>query len=385
VYPFAHVFVGAGKDDSMKSTVMCAFTLRRRRAHVRCTPRRIQNNIYRITRAGNGPLEVLTILLACASFAQAASNVQTFALSDSKDLVLVNVKADAVEYNGRKAVRLTSNMGKDGFALLRGTDFQDGTIDGDIALKITTPPGVRMPGFFGIAFRARPDASRYELFYLRPGNARSDDQAMRNHSVQYSSEPDFGWYKLRRQWPAVYETYAPLKVETWTNVKIEVEGRSAKLYLNGSEQPTLVVDGLKGEDLRGGVALWGYQGEEAYFSNFRITNSTPLPVKNGSDASGTWQVRFLSDTGPFEGALQLERDGGKVTGTWSGALGNARPVTGTWRNGYVELNFDAEWKFPHLQGHGAATLAGWIDGDSAAGRMKVEGLTDGRWTATRKP
>ena len=108
-------------------------------------------------------------------------------------------------------------------------------------------------------------------------------------------------------------------------------------------------------------------------------------MKNGSDASGAWQVKFSSDTGMFDGALQLERNGNKVTGTWSGALGTARPVTGTWRNGYVELSFDAEWKFPQLHGHGAATLAGWIDGDSAAGRMKVEGLTDGRWTATRKP
>lgn len=368
----------------MNFIMMYEFASPRRKADVRSIPRGVPNIVYRIARVGRGPLEVFAILLACAGVAPAASNVQTFALSDSKDLTLVNVKADAVEYNGRKAVRLTSNPGKDGFALLRGTDFQDGTIEGDIALKITTPPGVRMPGFFGIAFRARPDASRYELFYLRPGNAHSDDQAMRNHSVQYTSEPDFGWYKLRREWPAVYETYAPLKLETWTKVRIEVKGRSAKLYLNGSE-PSLVVNGLKGEDLRGGVALWGYQGEEAYFSNFRITNSTPLPVKNGSDARGTWQVKFSSDTGVFDGALQLERDGSKMTGTWSGALGNARPVTGTWRNGYVELSFNAEWKFPHLQGHGAATLAGWIDGDSASGRMKVEGLTDGRWTATRKP
>ena len=199
----------------------------------------------RVTRVGSRTFEVFAILLACASFAQAASNVQTFALSDSKDLVLVNVKADPVEYQGRKAVRLTKDTEKDGFALLRGTDFQDGTIEGDIALKITTPPGVKMPGFFGIAFRARPDASRYELFYLRPGNAHADDQAMRNHSVQYTSEPDFNWYKLRREWPGVYETYAELQTETWTKIRIEVKGRSAKLYLNGSEQPTLVVDGLK--------------------------------------------------------------------------------------------------------------------------------------------
>jgi hypothetical protein len=332
-------------------------------------------------------LEVFAVLLAWASFAPAASNVQTFALSDTNELVLLNVKADAVEYQGRKAVRLTKDTQKDGFALLRGTDFQDGVIEADIALKITTPPGVRMPGFVGIAFRARPDASRYEIFYLRPGNARSDDQAMRNHSVQYTSEPDFDWYKLRRGWPWVYEAYADLQTETWTKVRIEVTGRGAKLYLNGSENPSLVVDGLKGQDLRGGVALWGYQGEEAYFSNVRITNSTPLPVKNGADASGKWEVKCSSDVGPFNGTLQLERDGSKVTGTWSGDLGAARPVAGTWRDGYVELTFNADWpsRGPGGAGTPAATLAGWIDGDSAGGRMKVEGRTDGRWTATRKP
>jgi hypothetical protein len=316
----------------------------------------------------------------------ASSDSQTLALSDTTDLVLVNVKADAVEYKGRKAVRITKDTEKDGFALLRGTEFQDGIIEGDIALKITTPPGVRMPGFVGIAFRARPDASRYECFYLRPGNSHSDDQAMLNHSVQYVSEPDFGWYKLRREWPSVYESYAELQTETWTKVRIEVRGRSAKLYLNGSDQPSLVVDGLKGEDLHGGIALWGYQGEEAYFSNLRITHSSPLGVKNGSDAAGTWQAKFSTDAGVFEGALQLRRDGSQVTGTWSGGLGDARPVTGTWRDGYVELSFSVQWPSggPETAGNAPAVLAGWIDGDSSGGRMKVEGRADGRWTATRK-
>ena len=331
--------------------------------------------------------QVCLALLVLASFGRAASNVQTFALSDTRKLLLLNVKADAVEYQGRKAVRLTKDTEKDGFALLRDTDFQDGAIDADIALKITTPPAVRMPGFVGIAFRARPDASRYELFYLRPKNARSDDQAMRNHSVQYTSEPDFDWYKLRREWPWVYEAYADLQPETWTKVRIEVTGRAAKLYLNGSENPSLVVDGLKGQDLRGGVALWGYQGEEAYFSNVRITNSTPLAVKNGADASGKWQVRYSSDAGRFDGTLQLARDGSRVTGTWSGDLGVARPVAGTWRDGHIELTFDADWPSAGLGAGGTApaTLAGWIDGDSAGGRMKVESRADGRWTATRKP
>ena len=335
----------------------------------------------------SGALQGCAILLAWASLAQGASNVQTFALNNTKDLVLVNVKADAIEFNGRKAVRLTKETQKDGLALLPGTDFQDGTIEADIALKITTPPGIRMPGFVGIAFRARPDASRYELVYLRPGNSHAEDQAMRNHSVQYTSEPDFGWEKLRRAWPSIYESHEELQTETWMKVKIEVKGRSARLYINGAEQPSLIVDGLKGEDLRGGVALWAYEGEEAYFSNLRITNSTPLPIKNGSDPSGNWQVKCFTDAGAFEGALQLKREDNKVTGSWSGPLGKDRPITGTWRHGYVELSFNGDWP---LDDKGAtapavATLAGWIDGDSAGGRMKVESRADGRWTATRKP
>ena len=327
-----------------------------------------------------------------ASNGKTTSDAQTFALSDTKDLLLFNVKAEAVEYKGRKAVRITREKatGKsdfDAFALLKGADFQDGTIEADIALKITRPPAYRMPGFVGIAFRARPDASRFELFYLRPGNSHADDQAMRNHSVQYTSEPDFGWYKLRREWPWVYEGHEELQAETWTKVKIDVKGRSARLYINGSEQPSLIVDGLKGEDLQGGVALWGYQDEEAYFSNLRITNSTPLPVKNGSDATGNWEVKCGTDAGPIGGVLQLKRDGNKVTGSWSGELGRDRSVTGTWRNGYVELSFNVDWPLDDkgTVAPAEATLAGWFDGDSAGGRMKVEGRADGRWTAARKP
>ena len=354
----------------------------------------LARTISRFTRVASTASAIFAILLGWLGFSPAAARAQTFALSDTKDLALVNLKVDAVEYKGRKAVRLTKDTnagGKtdfDGFAFLKGTDFQDGTVEGDVALKITAPPGARTPGFVGIAFRARSDASRFELFYLRPGNSHSDDQAMRNHSVQYTSEPDFGWYRLRREWPFVYESHAELQSETWTKVRIEVKGRAAKLYLNGSEQPSLVVDGMKGEDLSGEIALWSYQNEEAYFSNFRVTNATPLPLKNGSDARGTWQVRCFADVAPIDGTLQLNRDGTKATGTWSGEyLGKERRVTGTWRDGCVALTFNADWPIDDKGGAtpALATLVGRFDGDSAGGRMNVEAKTDGPWTATRKP
>ena len=337
-----------------------------------------------MSRCGLG-MTLLT-LLPFSTFGRDVSGVQTFALDETKGLIERNVKLESVEYQGRKAVRLTKES-EDGFALLPDSDFQDGTIEADIALKVTTPPGMRMPGFIGLAFRARTDGSHFELFYVRPGNSQSQDQAMRNHSVQYCSEPDHGWYALRRAWPGVYEAYAELQLEVWTHVKIEVAGRSAKLYLNGSAKPSLVVDGLKGEDLHGAVALWGYPGEESYFSKLRITHTAAQPVKNGGEASGAWDVKFGTDAGGFQGSLKLNREGNNLTGTWSGDLGEDRPVAGTWRDGYVELNFTATWPKDWPQGAAGeltTTLAGWIDGASAKGRMKVEGRAHGQWTATRK-
>jgi hypothetical protein len=144
-------------------------------------------------------LTALTLLAATCLFAETPPRVQTFPLHDTAGLIAPNVKTEAVKYLGRKSVRITME-GEDheGLALLPGTDFQDGVIEADIALKTTVPPGVRHPGFVGIAFRVRTDASHYELFYLKPGNSEAPDQPMRNHSVQYSSEPGFGWYRLRR-------------------------------------------------------------------------------------------------------------------------------------------------------------------------------------------
>ena len=308
---------------------------------------------------------------------------QSFPLSDGSDLLVTGGKAEAVEYQGRKAVRLTTQADEGVFAFLKGLQLQDGTIEADIALKIDAPPGGRMPGFVGIAFRAKTDASRYDMFYLRPGNSHSEDQAMRNHSVQYVAEPGFGWHKLRREWPSIYESHAELQPETWTAVKIEIHGRNARLYINGSQTPSLVVHDLKGEDLQGSVALWGYPAEEAYFSNLRVIPAKAEAVTNDGEASGAWEVKFPSDYGRFEGSMNLHRDGNAVSGTWSGAFGQDLPIHGTWRNGYVELAFNGTWP-DDKPAPMTATLAGWIDGDAANGRMKVEGRADGHWTALRK-
>src|ERR1700747_1508307 len=50
-------------------------------------------------------------------------------------------------------------------------------------------------------------------------------------------------------------------------IKIEVSRVKARLYVNDSPQPVLMVNDLKHGDTEGAVALWIGQGTEAYFSN----------------------------------------------------------------------------------------------------------------------
>jgi hypothetical protein len=345
---------------------------------------------------------ILALTLAYSGLYAQVSQVQTFPLSGAQDLDARNVKLEPAEYKGRKAIRITlpdSPAPGPRFTLLRGVDFADGTIEADVAAKVTlaTPAGSPVPtAFIGIAFRSRSDANHYELFYLRPGNSGSSDQLQRNHSVQYMSMPDFDWYKLRKAWPSAYEAYADLEPEAWTRMRIEVAGRQAKLYLNSAPKPVLVVDGLKGEDLTGGIGLWAGGGQESYFSNMRITHAKPQALENGSDATGTWDIKY--GIGRFSGSLKLQRDGATVSGTASGLLGTdvpievnggirrgtEAPVTGTWRNGYLEIAFHGA-----LPGSGpggvTVSLAGWIDGNSARGRVTIIGQADdGTWTATRR-
>ena len=192
------------------------------------------------------------------------------------NLELRNVKAEAVTYLGHSAMRVT-DAGPEGLddagrlAVVPGTAFQDGTIE--VILSGDTAPNApaNLRGFVGMAFRVTPDKSHFECFYLRPKNGRAEDQLQRNHSVQYISIPGFGWEKLRSESPGKYESYVDLVPGQWTQVKIQVAGSRARLYVNRAEQPVLVVNDLKQPSVKGAVALWVGPGTVAHFSDLKVT------------------------------------------------------------------------------------------------------------------
>jgi hypothetical protein len=230
---------------------------------------------------------VIAILLVIAGFfvfsavglrgQQTTSSVASFPLDSVAGSEVFNGKAQVATYRGRRGVHLTAPLGRSDLednesvhAFVAGVDFRDGTIEADVAGTPLLGAPADARGFIGIDFRSQEHGARTESIYLRPTNGRADDQLRRNHSVQYDSMPDFPWFRLRKESPGVYESYTDLEAGAWTHMKIVVSGTKAALYVNGSNQPCLIVNDLKLGETHGQVGFWAQWSTDAYFSNLTI-------------------------------------------------------------------------------------------------------------------
>lgn len=211
---------------------------------------------------------VALVFIAFSSFSQSID------LQDVDGKKSVNAVFSNATYKGKAALKVnpTDAQTEAKFVKLTNTNFEDGTIEIEVAGMRAASAGAQARGFVGLAFRVAEDDSKFECFYIRPTNGRANDQLRRNHSVQYISFPDHPWHRLRKETPGMYETYTDLQEGVWTPLKVKVSGQTAKLYVNGAEQPTLIVNDLKlGPDAPGTIGLWVGPGTEAYFANLKIT------------------------------------------------------------------------------------------------------------------
>jgi hypothetical protein len=214
---------------------------------------------------------ILTALLVQGLPAQAVE----YPLESTEDLRLINVKAEVVELDGLDGLRVTrvDDYTEGGtLALIEGSNFKNGVIGIELAGEPAPWADPNMRGFVGIAFRVDPeDPDRYECFYLRPTNARADNQLQRNHSVQYVAHPEYPWYRLREESPGMYESYVDLVAGEWTSIRIEVKGTTAALYVGEAEQPVLIVSDLKHGESVGQIGLWLHESTLAHFRDLRFT------------------------------------------------------------------------------------------------------------------
>ena len=198
--------------------------------------------------------------------------------AESTDLDPVNTFVKIDEIDGKEVVRVTKDpmvqaVDEPTFAKLVNSDFKNGIIQVTVLSKLLENAPDYARGFIGVAFRINQDNSKFEGLYIRPTNGRAEEQLRRNRSTQYFSYPDFKFDRLMEETPGKYESYADMGLNEWIKIKIEVEDEKAKLFLNDSKQPVLVVNDLKhGAELTGCIGLWVDIGTDGYFTDLRVEN-----------------------------------------------------------------------------------------------------------------
>jgi hypothetical protein len=204
------------------------------------------------------------------------NNLTTLNVNNSNS---VNCFISTVDIDGSKVLRVIKDPKIEAFdeptyARLNNFEFKNGIIELKVLSRLLPDAPDFARGFIGVTFHIDESNTKFEGIYIRPTNGRNENQLRRNSSIQYFSYPDYKYNRFREECPGLYESYADMGLDEWINFKIEIENEHAKLYLNDSVQPSLIVNDLKhGKNIKGGIGLWVDIGTEGFFKDLKITPS----------------------------------------------------------------------------------------------------------------
>ncbi len=208
---------------------------------------------------------------------------------------LYNVTGEVIKFQGKKVLKIERDLKAFPFdtARLEATvddihyarlldldDFENGTIEIKMYSQIQNPsPFLGSAGFIGIYYRIKDDNSAFESIYLRPKVGRATNQLHRNHTVQYFSYPHAKFDTLRKIAPFKYEGSAPVALNEWITMRIEVNGEMAEMFINDLKYSSFIVDKMLGSNKKGSIGLYVDIGTVGYFRDLKITKR-PLKVES---------------------------------------------------------------------------------------------------------
>lgn len=201
---------------------------------------------------------------------------------------LHNVTGSVIKFEGKEVLKIERDLKAIPFDVnnIQGTvdephyarllgleDFENGTIEVKMYSQLQDPapyPGIA--GFIGVYFRIKEDDSAFEGIYLRPKVGRASRKVSRNHAVQYISYPHAKFDTLRKSYPpGSYEGSAPVALNEWIKMRIEVIGETAEMFINDMKYSSFIVDKMLGNNRVGGVGLYVDIGTTGYFRDLKVT------------------------------------------------------------------------------------------------------------------
>lgn len=205
----------------------------------------------------------------------------------NQEFELHNVTGSILKFHGKKVLKIERDLeaipfdendieatvDEPHYARLVGLDdFENGTIEVKMYSQLQDPvpyPGIA--GFIGVYFRIKEDDSAFDGIYVRPKVGRVNNQQYRNHAVQYIAYPHAKFDMLRKSDPGKYEGSAPVSLNEWITMRIEVNGDFAEMFINDAKYSTFAVDKLLGTNKIGAVGLYVDIGTIGYFRDLKVT------------------------------------------------------------------------------------------------------------------
>jgi len=207
------------------------------------------------------------IFLTISSFLQTPPVIDLHSLVKNKEIEVFNRELSLINEASYKGIRLSKDEGE-GVAWLKGIEFSNGILEFDVRGE-----DVKQHSFVGIAFHGK-DNNTFDAIYLRPFQFRAEDEVLKNRAIQYISLPDFTWRTLREKFPNKYEgSIKPAPdPNAWVRVRIVIKDKTISTYINGSKEPSLVVEKLTNINA-GTVGFYVADTSGGDFANITITKT----------------------------------------------------------------------------------------------------------------
>ncbi|HEX4949449.1 MAG TPA: hypothetical protein VFZ34_22430 [Blastocatellia bacterium] len=106
-----------------------------------------------------------------------------------------------------------------------------------------------------------------------------------------------------------------------------------------------------------------------------IISSASTPAQDKIDLTGTWVFQVETSAGSGTPTMVFKQEGEKLTGKYSGQLGEAE-LKGTVKGNQIQFSFDP--------GVGVVTYTGTIENGTMKGKVQLGDQASGTWTAKRK-
>ena len=190
-------------------------------------------------------------------------------LSSLMILTITYAQSGIIDFESEKWVirngQVTEHLGRKsfvGYAYLAEVEFENGTIEVDIAVT-----GHKVRAYPGIIFRMQSE-DNFERFYVRSHRASLYPDALQYTPINNGIT---SWQLYNGDGFTAEVDFPP---NQWVHIKMEILEKQARVYVDNAANPALVIHELKHGISKGSVGIMA-EGT-AYFSNFQYTITDDL-------------------------------------------------------------------------------------------------------------